>query len=49
MTDTIGDLFFCSKCHRLCLPDNGCDDDQPDVCDDCYEVNDAEKTNKHSK
>jgi hypothetical protein len=40
----IDDLFVCAKCHRPCSPDMGCDDEQPDVCDDCYEAKDAQKT-----
>lgn len=30
--------FVCTRCNRV-VPDSlGCDDDQRDVCDDCYEV-----------
>lgn len=32
------DTFTCDKCGNEVSFRNGCDDEQPETCDDCYEV-----------
>lgn len=38
--DVLTPLFMCPKCLKYQQWSFGCDDDQPEVCDDCYVVND---------